>query len=116
MHSRLILAACLLVAFGCGGSSDTAPTPSTKAYDVFTVGDTFSPSYLTVAAGDTVRFNFTAGSDGMGHDVTFDNVAGHPASIPVTKSGTVSRVFTARGTFHYNCFVHPGMTGDVVVQ
>ncbi len=84
-------------------------------YDVYTVGDTFSPSFLAVAAGDTVRFNFTGGSDGMGHDVTF-NAVGAPPNINVQKTGTASRVFTVRGTFRYNCFVHPGMSGEVMVQ
>ena len=116
MHSRLFLAACLCAVVGCGSDSTSTPPASAKTYDVFTIGDTFSPSFLTITAGDTVRFNFAAGSDGMGHDVTFNNTTGHPANINVTKSGTVSRVFTTRGSFHYNCFVHPGMAGDVVVQ
>ena len=117
MH-RLVLSACLCLVVACGGGDgDTGPIPATnKLYDVFTVGDAFSPSFLTIAAGDTVRFNFAGGSDGMGHDVTFNAVAGAPANVNVTKSGTASRVFRSRGTFHYNCFVHPGMSGDVTVQ
>jgi plastocyanin len=116
MH-RLVLSACLCLVVACGGGGDTEPVPATnKLYDVFTVGDAFSPSFLTIAAGDTVRFNFTGGSDGMGHDVTFNAVAGAPANVNVQKSGTASRVFRTRGNFHYNCFVHPGMSGDVTVQ
>ena len=116
MHSRLVLAACLCLAAACGGG-DTGPQPSTnKVYDVFTVGDAFSPPSLTIAAGDTVRFNFAGGSDGMGHDVTFKATPGAPANINVQKSGTASRVFTTRGSFHYDCFVHPGMQGEIVVQ
>ena len=116
MHSRLYLTAFLCVALGCG--SDSGPSsPTAKTYDVYTVGNTFSPSFLSIAVGDTVRFNFTPGADNMGHDVTFDATpAGHPASIPVQKTGTTPRAFNTRGSFHYNCFVHPGMQGDVVVQ
>ena len=36
--------------------------------------------------------------------------------VKVTLNGIFTRVFTTRGTFHYNCFVHPGMNGDIVVQ
>jgi plastocyanin len=116
MHRRLALAACLCLAAACGGG-DTEPQPTTnQLYDVFTVGDAFSPSSLMIAVGDTVRFNFTAGSDAMGHDVTFRATPGAPANINVQKSGTASRVFRTRGSFHYDCFVHPGMQGDVIVQ
>jgi plastocyanin len=41
---------------------------------------------------------------------------GAPANIKVTLNGIITRVFSTKGTFHYNCFVHPGMSGDVVVQ
>jgi plastocyanin len=115
-HHRLVLAACVSATIACGSDTSTMPPPN-KSYDVFTIGDTFSPSFLTIAAGDTVRFNFAAGGDGMGHDVAFNSSpAGHPANIPVTTSGVVRRVFDTRGTFHYNCFVHPGMAGDVIVE
>jgi plastocyanin len=115
MHRRLVLAALLSFAAGCGG--DTSPLPtSSKLYDVYTIGDAFSPSFLTIAAGDTVRFNFAGGSDGMGHDVSFNAAPGAPPNINVQKTGTASRVFTTRGSFKYDCFVHPGMKGEVLVQ
>jgi plastocyanin len=117
MHRRLALAACLCLAAAACGGGDTDPVPANnKLYDVFTIGDAFSPSTLAIAVGDTVRFNFSGGSDGMGHDVTFRATPGAPANINVTKTGTASRVFANRGTFHYDCFVHPGMQGDIIVQ
>jgi plastocyanin len=122
MRVHLLLASVGLAA-ACGGS-DSSPTPpvtppaaTNKAVDVFTVGTSFSPNFVQITAGDTVRFNFAPTSLGEGHDVTFDAKAGAPANIPVTKLRiVVAKVFTTRGTFHYNCFVHPGMSGDVVVQ
>jgi plastocyanin len=76
----------------------------------------FSPNFVQIASGDTVRFNIVPASNGEGHDVTFDATPGAPANIKVTLNGIITRVFSTKGTFHYNCFVHPGMSGDVVVQ
>jgi len=117
MRVSIALAA-LLVTVSCGGSDapTTPPAGSNKSYDVFTLPSAFSPSPLQIARGDTIRFIFSVAPDGDGHDVTFDAKTGAPANIPVTKSGTIARVFTTSGSFHYNCFVHPGMSGDVVVQ
>ena len=101
---------------GCSTSPDSKGSTN-KTFDVFTVGDAFSPVFATVGAGDTVRWNFTGGSDGQGHNVRFTPViAGSPADINVLKSGTASRVFPTPGTFNYVCDVHPGMNGSVTVQ
>lgn len=80
--------------------------------DVFTPGLVFSPSFLTITVGSTVRFNIT----GVAHDVTFQAVTGAPASIPVTQGQVVSRTFNTKGTFPYDCRTHPGMSGTVTVQ
>jgi plastocyanin len=109
--------AVLVFAIACG--SDGAPTStggSNKSYDVFTLATAFSPNLLQINAGDTVVFHITTAPNGEGHDVTFDGTPGAPANIKVTLAGDVSRVFNTRGAFHYNCFVHPGMTGDVQVK
>jgi len=111
------LFAVLLFAMACGSeSSPTSTNGSNKSYDVYTVATAFSPPSLVINAGDTVVFHITKAPDGDGHDVTFDAVAGAPANIKVTLTGDISRVFNTRGSFHYNCFVHPGMTGDVQVK
>lgn len=112
-----ILIPCLLFAVACG--SDSTPTPPVshnKTVDVFTLSTVFSPNFSQIARGDTVRFTIVPSSNGEGHDVTFKAASGAPASIPVTKNGVFTRVFTTVGTFHYDCFVHPGMSGDVIVQ
>jgi plastocyanin len=105
------------VASGCGGGD--APTtpgngnpPPPATVDVFTPGLAFSPAFVTIPVGGTVRFNIT----GVAHDVTFQNVSGAPASIPVTQNAVVSRTFNTKGTFPYDCRTHPGMSGSVTVQ
>jgi plastocyanin len=117
MRVSIVLTA-LVFAVACGGSdnSPTPPTSTNKSFDVFALSNAFSPSLLQIAPGDTVRFNIVPASNGEGHDVTFDAKPGAPANIKVTLNGILPRVFTTRGTFHYNCFVHPGMSGDVQVQ
>jgi plastocyanin len=118
MRVRLFIPV-LLVAAACGGSdsSTTGPSSTNKTVDIFMIGNIFSPSFQTVAVGDTVRFNFAPGSDGMGHNVRFTpTVAGAPSDVSVLKTGTVSRAFATKGDFNYVCDVHPGMIGEIVVQ
>jgi len=106
----------IALVIACTTSPDSK-TSSNRTVDVFTVGDAFSPVFATVSAGDTVRWNFTGGSDGQGHNVRFTPAgAGAPADINVLKTGTASRVFATHGTFNYVCDVHPGMNGIVIVQ
>lgn len=95
----------------------TSPDSKASTVDIFTVGDAFSPVYAMAHPGDTVRWTFTGGSDGQGHNVRFTPAgAGAPADINVLKTGTATRVFSTRGTFNYVCDVHPGMNGSVTVQ
>lgn len=118
MRVQLLLVAAIL-ASACGGSDSpsTPPGSSNKTIDVFTVGDTFSPTFPSVSVGDTVRWNFSGGSDGQGHNVRFNpRITGSPSDINVVKTGTTSRVFTTKGTFSYVCDVHPGMNAQVIVQ
>ena len=105
---------CVVVA-ACGGDA-TGPGSTNKTVDIYTIGDAFSPFFESVAVGDTVRWNFSGGSDGAGHNVRFTTTPGAPANINVLKTGTASRVFTTKGDFLYDCDVHPGMRGEVIVK
>jgi plastocyanin len=119
MRSKSVLViavTCLWVGMsGCSksdGPTDPGNPGNGTTVDVFTPGLVFSPSFLSVAVGTTVRFNIT----GVAHDVTFQSVTGAPQSIPVTTNQVVSRQFNAKGTFPYDCRTHPGMSGSVTVQ
>jgi plastocyanin len=73
----------------------------------------FDPSTLTVAKGTSVTFTFQS----VGHNVFFDAATGAPADISaITSNASVTRQFSTSGTFRYNCHVHPGMSGTVVVN
>src|SRR5207237_1412491 len=100
----IIIGAAILVA-ACGDKSptgSTTPPTKSKTVDIFTIGDIFSPTFATLSVGDTARWNFSGGSDGLGHNVRFNpRIAGSPDDINIFKIGTVTRVFTAKGTYRY---------------
>jgi plastocyanin len=99
---------------GCSHSADSTAPSGAMTADVYTAADAFSPPFITIGLGGTVTFHIAGDPDG--HDVTFRAVAGAPANIPVTVTGTISRTFNTAGTFPYDCRVHPGMTGTITVQ
>ena len=122
-NSRMRIRECFIsvIALGvlgaCGGGKeatapDTGGTPAVTTVDVFTPGLVFSPAFVTIGVGSTVRYNIT----GVAHDVTFQTVNGAPASVPVTTNAVVPRTFNTKGTFPYDCRTHPGMSGSITVQ
>ena len=114
-----VLLGALAVLTGCGdgyGPSSTPPPPppppSPREVDA-TPALAFSPSTLTVTAGDEVTFVFGS----VAHNVFFDAQTGTPADIAGNNAGvTVTRVFATAGTYHFTCHIHPSMTGTVVVH
>jgi plastocyanin len=118
MRVRSFLLAVAVIT-ACGGSDSATPPSGDKnvTLDIFTIGDSFSPTFAELHVGDTARWNFTGGSDNMGHNVRFTPLTpGAPANINVLRTGTAARVFTIKGTFNYVCDVHPGMQAQVIVQ
>jgi plastocyanin len=114
-----LLAAAALGA--CGGDSgygygsgpvDMTPVPPGTVRATPSIQ--FTPGQITVAAGGTVTFDFGA----VAHTVFFDNApAGAPANISgATANKTVVLTFPTKGTYVYNCHIHPGMSGTVIVQ
>ena len=72
----------------------------------------FTPQTVTITTGGTVSWTFASAL----HNVSFGSTAGAPTNISNTASSTVSRTFNSAGTFNYDCTLHPGMTGSVVVS
>ncbi|MBI1808840.1 MAG: Ig-like domain-containing protein [Gemmatimonadetes bacterium] len=79
---------------------------------VTTPGNAFAPFQVDIASGGTVQWQFGS----VGHNVVFDGTAGAPAGIVITSNANVSRTFAVKGTFNYQCTVHAGMVGVVVVH
>jgi plastocyanin len=84
-----------------------APT-SAVSIDNFT----FTPQTLTVKAGTTVTWN---NKDDIPHGIASDDNA-FRRSKALDTDDKFAFTFTAPGTYKYFCYVHPHMTGTIVVQ
>jgi trimeric autotransporter adhesin len=74
----------------------------------------FNPAQVDITAGGTVTWNFSGPSD---HNVSFaTTVSGTPANIGNTSNASVARTFTTAGSFPYQCTLHAGMNGTVIVH
>jgi plastocyanin len=109
MRRIAVLGAIVLLTAGvlaCGGGSlddSTAETTDT----VFIQDNEFEPRVAEVAAGTTVTWEWQGD---LPHDVEGDGWAS-----PVQHEGSFDYTFATTGSFDYECNVHPGMTGRVVV-
>jgi plastocyanin len=97
---------------GVPGSLQLAVANPSNAAIVSMPGFSFTPFTTTINVGGTVIFEFPAEP----HNVIFAAVTGAPANIPTTSNRDVPRTFPAAGTFPYDCVLHPGMSGVVVVR
>ena len=90
-----------------------------KTYTVNTSGMTFSPSTLSIKAGDTVKWVCSL-SDGIAHTTTSGSSCkadGHWNSGNMAAGASYTHVFDTAGTFNYFCIYHcsMGMTGSITV-
>jgi amicyanin len=101
--------AVMLAAVVLPGSAQTAPAAggSPVAIDNFT----FTPQNLTVKAGTTVTWT---NKDDIPHGIAATNKAFKSAAMD-TDDG-YSFTFTTPGTYEYFCYIHPHMTGKIVVE
>lgn len=98
-----------------GGTDVTVTSaggPPAAASVAATINRTFNPDSVRIAQGGTVTWNFAS----LDHNVVFDDVNGRPANIGTTANAAVARTFGTAGTFEYQCTLHAGMNGKVVVQ
>jgi manganese oxidase len=110
---------------GGGGSSSTpassapassAPAASGKTATVEMKNIQFNPKTLTVSKGTTVTWT---NSDSVAHDVTKQTGPGpdfKSGSGDIGSGGAFKTTFNDPGTIKYECTVHPGMTGTIVVK
>ena len=87
--------------------------PGNVAAVITMQSNTFTPFRVTIRVGQTVLWDFPADA----HNVIFlkSVTTGRPTDIGITSSSAVTRTFNTAGTFPYDCTLHPGMSGEVVV-
>ena len=124
MSKRLFALAAVLALFlaACGNDDDddAAPPPGDNGVTdpangddaTVTVTMDFSPSTIEVEAGTTVTWE--SESD-LPHNVTSTS-GDMDFAESLSSGGSVSITFDEPGTYDYECTIHPGMTGTVVVS
>jgi amicyanin len=100
--------AAVLAAVVLPGHAQTAAPASAVSIDNFT----FTPPSLTIKAGTTVTW---INKDDIPHGIASSNNA-FTKSKALDTDDSYSFTFTTPGTYQYFCYVHPHMTGTIVVQ
>ncbi|MEQ1693854.1 MAG: Ig-like domain-containing protein [Gemmatimonas sp.] len=104
-----------------GGTARTATTAllvtaipdAPLVADVSMAPQLFIPSQTVVKLGGSVRFQFTP----IDHNVIWSpRLPGSPADILVTVNALVTRTFPTVGVYPFDCTVHPGMSGRIIVS
>jgi plastocyanin len=90
----------------------TGTLPATATVTAGDASRVFTPATLVVARNANVSFAF----GGLLHNVTFRGQVGAPGNVPNTTNATLARVFGTVGDYDYDCSLHTGMTGKVVVR
>jgi plastocyanin len=88
--------------------AQTAPATVAVSIDNFT----FTPQTLTVKAGTTVTWT---NKDDIPHGIAATGNA-FRRSNALDTDDSYAFLFTTPGTYQYFCYIHPHMTGTIVVQ
>jgi len=114
MRSALVAAALgaatatMLAAAVLPGWAHNAASASAVSIDNFT----FTPQTLTVKAGTTVTWT---NKDDIPHGLGWTNNT-FTRSKAMDTDDSVSFTFAKPGTYQYFCYIHPHMTGTIVVE
>ena len=96
-------------------STSAATTPAKTAGGTVTVtmqNIAFNPASVNVKVGQTVKW---INHDSAPHNVTPVSGPTFSASPTFQSGGTFSLNLTKAGTIKYQCTIHPGMTGTLIV-
>jgi plastocyanin len=116
MRSALVAAglgaatAAMLAAVVLPGWAQTSPQTAGGAISIDNF--TFAPQTLTVKAGTTVTWT---NRDDIPHGIAAQDNA-FAKSKALDTDDSYSFTFTTPGTYKYFCYVHPHMTGTIVVE
>ena len=102
--------ATMLAAVVLPGWAQNASQPAAGAISIDNF--IFTPQTLTVKAGTTVTWT---NRDDIPHGIASEN-NGFAKSKALDTDDSYSFTFTTPGTYKYFCYVHPHMTGTIVVE
>lgn len=100
-----------VTASGTASVSVTGTLPTSVTITAGT-DNQFNPKTVIVARNASVDYEFLS----VVHNVTYGSATGAPSNIPNSSNTSVSRTFGADGDFSYECTIHSGMTGTVIVR
>ena len=96
---------------GNSNSSSENSVNEAREYVIDIANFAFSPSTLTIKAGDSVTWT---NRDSSAHTVTSDS--GNELDSEIISNGQIyAHVFAQPGTYSYHCALHPGMKATIVV-
>ena len=104
----LAVAALGLAATACASQGSAEPPPSVEGPAVAVRDYQFEPASLSVEAGATVTWVWEGGAP--------HNVVGEGFESTDQSSGTFRHTFDQPGRYAYECTIHPGMEGTIVVE
>ena len=94
-------------------SSDNSSSSAVETDTVSIKNFAFSPVNISVKAGTKVTWT---NNDSATHTVTETNGKTGPSSGNLSNGDSYSFTFTKPGIYHYDCAIHPNMTGTVTVN
>lgn len=109
----LLLVSCSLGALGSAGGFVLAASPKDPQTHAVVISEAkFQPAVLTVKVGDTVEWR---NDDIVPHTATSIEPKKFDSGILLIGSSW-KYVVTKRGTYLYNCTLHPNMKGTLIVR
>ncbi len=88
------------------------PAPETAPGEVLMKGIRFQPRSITVKVGDTVTWK---NEDPVDHNAVANSGADFKSEL-FGEGGTFEYKTEKAGTIEYECTIHPGMTGTIIVE
>jgi plastocyanin len=113
MMRSVIAAAVLGAVIGTGLAGGVMVARAESAGTAISIDNfTFNPATVTVKAGATVTWT---NKDDIPHGIAATGNT-FARSKAMDTDGTYSFTFTTPGTYKYFCYMHPQMTGTIVVE
>ena len=104
---RTLLLSTMVIALAAGCAAGSADVAVEGTPQVRVVDNDFEPSVLQVTTGDTVTWTWEGSRD--------HNVVGEAFQSETQASGTFTHTFAQPGTYPYQCALHAGMRGEIIV-